>query len=97
MSRVAPFAFLFFLVAAPAAYAVAKDAPVAVYVSPFKDYRRFQEPKVKPWRESNERVREIGGWKAYANESARAAAPRAEDAPKATNKQESDAAHGVRK
>ena len=33
-------------------------------------YRRFEEQKVLSWRESNDLVSRIGGWQAYARESA---------------------------
>ena len=40
------------------------------YRSAFDGYRRFEEQKVLPWRESNDLVGRIGGWQAYARESA---------------------------
>ena len=42
--------------------------PVALYVSPLRAYRAFAEPQVAPWRETNEMVRQRGGWRAYARE-----------------------------
>jgi hypothetical protein len=47
---------------APAAQAVRKSA--------FDGYRRFDDQKVQPWREANDKVGRIGGWRAYARESA---------------------------
>jgi hypothetical protein len=49
--------------AAPAAQATA-------YKSAFVGYRRFDDPKVLPWREVNDKVGRIGGWRTYARESA---------------------------
>jgi len=46
----------------------ATKAPV--YTSAFDGFRRFDEQVVQPWREANENVRRIGGWQAYARESA---------------------------
>lgn len=40
------------------------------YRSAFDGYRRFEEQKVVPWRESNDLVGRIGGWQAYAREAA---------------------------
>ncbi len=47
------------------------------FASAYRNYRRFDpnEP-LTDWRRANDTVREIGGWQAYAKESARAnAAP----------------------
>lgn len=38
-------------------------------------YKRFEEPPVLPWREANDTVGRIGGWKAYAQEKAEGTAP----------------------
>jgi hypothetical protein len=43
--------------------------PPAVYVSPLAGYRRLGEDKAVPWREANETVNRIGGWRAYAREA----------------------------
>ena len=56
--------------------------PTAVHVSPLRAYQVFAEPQVAPWRETNELVRQRGGWRAYAREArepdvAPAAAPAA--------------------
>ncbi len=53
--------------------------PAASYPSPLRAYRAFAEAPVGPWRESNERVRQRGGWRAYAREvdEAEAAPPAA--------------------
>jgi hypothetical protein len=49
------------------------DAKAAVaamrYRSSLSDYKAFAEPAVARWRETNERVRERGGWRAYAREA----------------------------
>ena len=64
--------------------------PAALYVSPLRAYQGFVEPKVAPWRETNELVRQRGGWRAYAREAREPdAAPTAEPAasrPTATAK-----------
>lgn len=46
---------------------------VAPYESAFSDYRRFADQPVGDWREANALVGRIGGWRAYAQESQRAA------------------------
>lgn len=43
--------------------------PAASYLSPLRAYRGFAEPPVAPWRETNELVRQRGGWRAYAREA----------------------------
>jgi hypothetical protein len=50
----------------------AQAAPVeprSVYTSPFATYRRFKDEAVGNWAQANDRVRAIGGWRAYARES----------------------------
>ena len=52
-------------------------APVsaALYVSPLRAYQSFAEPQVAPWRETNDVVRQRGGWRAYAREAREPDAP----------------------
>ncbi|MBA2673794.1 hypothetical protein, partial [Ramlibacter sp.] len=54
------------------------SAPVAAndlsFRSTFEGYRAFTEEKVVPWREANDNVRRIGGWREYAKEAGRAGA-----------------------
>lgn len=38
------------------------------YESAFEGYRPFTESKIQDWRKSNDTVRDIGGWRAYARE-----------------------------
>jgi len=58
--------------ASGAASAASASQPVtgSGYRSAFDGYRRFEEQKVLSWRESNDLVGRIGGWQAYARESA---------------------------
>jgi hypothetical protein len=60
-------------------------APQGVYRSAFEGYRAFADEPVRSWRETNDTVGRIGGWKAYAREiqapDARPAAPGASGAP----------------
>ena len=51
-------------------------APAVLYVSPLRAYQGFAEPQVARWRETNDLVRQRGGWRAYAREA------REPDAPK---------------
>jgi hypothetical protein len=39
------------------------------YISPIADYQKFFDEKVLPWKETNDKVAEIGGWRAYAKEA----------------------------
>lgn len=38
------------------------------YQSAFEGYRPFEDSAVQDWRKSNDTVREVGGWRAYARE-----------------------------
>ena len=46
--------------------------PATLYRSPFAGYRVQAAPPVAPWRESNDRVLQRGGWRAYAKQAASA-------------------------
>jgi hypothetical protein len=50
----------------PAAAGGALQAP---YRSAFSGYRGFADQPVAPWRESNDTVGRIGGWRTYAREA----------------------------
>nr|WP_316639746.1 hypothetical protein [uncultured Roseateles sp.] len=43
--------------------------PPLAYRSAFQDYRPNVEAEVSPWREQNQRVGQIGGWRSYAKEA----------------------------
>ena len=49
--------------------------PALVYRSSLSRYQAFTEPDVAPWRETNDLVRQRGGWRAYAREAREPAAP----------------------
>lgn len=59
--------------------------PAAAYQSPLAGYRRLGEDKPVSWKDANETVNRIGGWRAYAREAqqpdAAASAPGARGAP----------------
>ena len=48
--------------------------PAALYASPLRSYQGYAETPLAPWRDSNELVRQRGGWKAYAREAREPAA-----------------------
>ncbi|GDY37515.1 hypothetical protein ACINB_34070 [Acidovorax sp. NB1] len=60
------------------------------YRSAFTSYEPYQEQKVQSWRQANDKVGEIGGWRAYAKEM-RQAAPASGQEPSAAGH---DAHHG---
>ena len=72
-----------------AALATAAEPPAPAhgagleYRSAFERYNRFEDPPSRSWREANDTVGRIGGWRAYAREAhagppdGDAAAPRA--------------------
>ena len=43
--------------------------PPTQYKSPFKDYRPLGDDKRTPWRDANDEVGKIGGWREYLRES----------------------------
>lgn len=43
--------------------------PVPAFESVFKGYRPFSDEKTAPWKEANDTVGRIGGWRAYAREA----------------------------
>ena len=49
--------------------------PPLVYRSSLSRYQAFTEPDVAPWRQTNELVRQRGGWRAYAREAQEPAMP----------------------
>jgi hypothetical protein len=66
--------------------ALAQTAPPAAaapgYRSALEGYRPFADQEVAPWKESNDNVGRIGGWRAYAREAQGAASgPRPARAP----------------
>ena len=44
--------------------------PAAIYASPLARYRPAGDVKVGSWREANDTVTRIGGWRVYAREAA---------------------------
>ena len=46
--------------------------PAIVYISPFSDYRPLGDDKNTAWKDANDTVGKIGGWRAYAREAAQA-------------------------
>ena len=51
------------------------DVPASSYVSSLAQYRRMGDPKALSWREANDTVARIGGWRAYAREAQQSAPP----------------------
>ncbi|WP_129449986.1 hypothetical protein [Methylibium sp. Pch-M] len=49
--------------------------PAAVYSSAFADYRRQDDITLRPWKDANDAVGRIGGWRAYAREAQQAPRP----------------------
>ena len=47
------------------------NPPVSVAPEPlvFANYQDYADAPVSPWRESNDRVRQVGGWRAYARQA----------------------------
>ena len=47
----------------------AASVPALAYVSPLARYRRWADDASVDWREANDRVQRIGGWRTYAREA----------------------------
>jgi hypothetical protein len=45
------------------------SVPAVEYRSPLSRYQRLGQDKPMPWKDANETVNRIGGWKAYAREA----------------------------
>jgi hypothetical protein len=56
--------------------------PQATYKSPFADYKRLGEDKPQSWRDANDTVTRIGGWKAYLREAQEAPVAPTPSAPR---------------
>jgi hypothetical protein len=63
--------------AGPTTPAKAPGTRAATYRSAFEGYRGFGDEKPVPWREANDVVGRIGGWRAYAREAQGAGEPEA--------------------
>lgn len=47
----------------------ASRTSASAYVSALQDFQSFKEEKMQPWRQVNDTVGRIGGWRAYAKEA----------------------------
>ena len=54
---------------APAAQAVEAEPPEATAAAPLKQYQGWRDDPLQDWRQANERVGEIGGWRGYLREA----------------------------
>jgi len=74
-------------------------ATAASYRSVLSEYRAFAESKVAPWSETNERVRQRGGWRAYAREAdpAMSVTPATPTGPKPTMSEPAAGGHSGHK
>jgi hypothetical protein len=69
-----------------------------IYRSAFDGYRGFTDEKSVPWREANETVGRIGGWRAYAKEAQQPSKPdTTASQPGATTAPASSGGHGAHK
>ena len=56
-------------VATPVAAMPTANALALRYDSAFSRYKPYRDEKATPWREANDTVTQIGGWRAYAKEA----------------------------
>lgn len=59
------------------------DVPAVTYDSAFARYRPHADQALRPWKDANDNVGRIGGWRSYAREAAQQETTAAPD-PKAT-------------
>ena len=59
----------------PAPAVASAPVPALAYRSLLAGFRPFDDAATTPWRLANDQAAAIGGWRVYARESARAAAP----------------------
>ena len=77
--------------------------PRASYSSPFATYRGYRDEPLRPWRDSNELVRRLGGWKAFAGgqepklDEREAQPAKAEAQPEPAGSPLGHSGHGARK
>jgi hypothetical protein len=57
------------LVWAPAAPAAETEPPEKAAFAPFEHYQGWRDEPLQDWREANERVGAIGGWRTYLREA----------------------------
>lgn len=55
--------------ASPTPSEPAEARPSTANTRSMATYRAYSEPAVAPWRQSNEQVAKVGGWRTYARES----------------------------
>ena len=57
------------LLGVPTAHAAEAAPPEAAAAAPFKQYQGWRDEPLQDWRQANERVGEIGGWRTYLREA----------------------------
>jgi hypothetical protein len=63
------------------------EAGAGLYQTAFSGYRRYGDEPLVPWKQANDVVGRIGGWKAYAREAAAPSPPAGASAPHGAHKQ----------
>ena len=66
------------LLGLPTAHAAEAEAEPAA-LTPFKQYQGWRDEPLQDWRQANEQVGEIGGWRTYLRESQPAAGGAGQD------------------
>ncbi|MHB1213989.1 MAG: hypothetical protein ACYCY9_03280 [Thiobacillus sp.] len=56
------------LLGVPPAHAAEAGPPEAAVSTPFKHYQGWRDEPLQDWRQANDRVGEIGGWRTYLRE-----------------------------
>lgn len=81
-ARLAPLLVLVLPLWAGAAHAQTPAPPApAAFRSAFEGYQPYTDEKIVPWKEANDNVGRIGGWREYAKEARQPQAPDAAAKP----------------
>ncbi|MGE8318937.1 MAG: hypothetical protein ACN6O3_09335 [Comamonas sp.] len=96
---VGPWTLAFFAGAAFAQAPVDAKAPALPtalqYTPAIASYQAYKDEPVQSWREANDRVGQIGGWKAYAKEARESQQPQAKPANDAAPAKDPHAGHDM--
>ena len=62
----------------------AASVPAVTYQSPFADYRPMVDQKIGNWKDANDNVNRVGGWRTYLKEAQEPDAPMQKQTPQSS-------------
>ena len=69
----------------PRASANSSAAEPPPFRSAFEDYKPYTDEKIQGWKQANDNVGQIGGWREYAREASRVTTPKTPEKPGAAS------------